>query len=83
MAYMMLIIEKPGDRVARGEDEGRALYDQMLRVGADLSSGGLLTMSQALKSDASGARITKQGESFAVRDDPIAEARELVGGYFC
>lgn len=55
----------------------------MLRVGADLSSGGLLTMSQALKSDASGARITKQGESFAVRDDPIAEARELVGGYFC
>lgn len=22
MAYMMLIIEKPGDRVTRGEDEG-------------------------------------------------------------
>lgn len=82
MAYMLLIVEKPGDRAARSEDEGRALYERMLRFSADLSSRGLLTMSQALKSDASGARVTKQGESFSVRDGPFAEAREIVGGFF-
>ena len=54
----------------------------MLRFSADLKTRGLLTMSQALKSDARGTRITRRGEAFTGRDDPFAEAREIVGGFF-
>ena len=82
MSYMLLILEKPGDRAAREEAEGCDLYAQMLRFSADLKARGLLTMSQALTSDARGTRITRQGEAFTVREDPFTEAREIVGGFF-
>ena len=82
MRYMLLILEKPGDRAAREEAEGRDLYAQMLRFSADLKTGGLLTMSRALKSDARGTRITRRGEAFTVRGGPFTEAREIVGGFF-
>lgn len=82
MAYMLLIIEKPGGRAARSEEEGRALYARMLSFSAELKSRGLLTMSQALKSDASGTRITKRAGAVTLRDGPFAEAREIVGGFF-
>ena len=80
MSDMLLILEKPSERAAREEAEGRDLYAQMLRFSADLKARGLLTMSQALKSDDRGTRITRRGEAFTGRDDPFAEAREIVGG---
>jgi hypothetical protein len=82
MAYMLLVMEKPGDRAARSEDEGAARYDRMLRYSADLKERGLLTMSQSLKTDATGVRVTGQGNKAVVRDGPFAEAKEMVGGFF-
>ena len=82
MAYMLLVIEKPGERAARSESEGRALYDRMLHFSADLKQRGLLTLSQALTSDATGARVSLQGGKASVRDGPFAEAKEMVGGFF-
>jgi RNA polymerase sigma-70 factor, ECF subfamily len=43
---------------------------------------GLLTVSQSLKTDAAGARVTTRGEKSIVRDGPFAEAKELIGGFF-
>ena len=82
MAYMLLVIEQPGDRAARSESEGRALYDRMLSFSADLKQRGLLTMSQALTSDATGVRVSLQGGKASVRDGPFTEAKEMVGGFF-
>jgi len=82
MSYMLLVLEKPGERAARSESEGRALYDRMLRFSADLKQRGLLTLSQALTSEASGVRISLQGGKASVRDGPFAEAKEMVGGFF-
>jgi hypothetical protein len=82
MAYMLLVVEKAGDRVARSEREGQGLYDRMLRFSADLKQRGLLTMSQSLKTDAAGARVSRQGEKSMVRDGPFAEAKEMIGGFF-
>ena len=82
MAYMVLILEKPADRAARSESEGRARFERMLSFSAELKSGGLLAMGQALKSDASGSRITKRSGAVTLRDGPFAEAREIVGGFF-
>ena len=36
MSYMLLVVEKVGDRAARVESEGRALYDRMLHFSEDL-----------------------------------------------
>jgi hypothetical protein len=81
MAYMLLVVEKVGDRAVQPESEGRTRYDRMLRFSEDLKQRGLLTMSQSLKTDADGARVTTRGEKPIVRDGPFAEAKEMIGGF--
>ena len=82
MAYMLLVMEGPGDRDARTESEGRILYDRMLEFSADLKSRGLLTLGQSLINAKSAVRVTTQGDRTLVLDGPFAEAREVVGGIF-
>ena len=82
MSYMLLIVEPVGQRRERSEDEGRALYDSMLKFSADLKARGLLTVSQSLRSDAEAVRVqVRQGKRTLI-DGPFAEAKEMVGGYF-
>ena len=82
MSYMLLIVEPVGQRRQRTEDEGRALYDSMLKFSADLKARGLLTVSQSLRSDAEAVRVqVRQGKRTLI-DGPFAEAKEMVGGYF-
>jgi hypothetical protein len=80
MSYMLLIIEPVGQRQQRTEDEGRNLYDRMLRYADDLKERGLLLAAQSLKTEA--ARLQVREGSRALVDGPFAEAKELVGGYF-
>jgi hypothetical protein len=77
---MLLIIEPVGQRQQRTEDEGRNLYDRMLRYADDLKERGLLLAAQSLKTEA--ARLQVREGSRALVDGPFAEAKELVGGYF-
>jgi hypothetical protein len=82
MAYMLLVVERTGDRATRSEREGQGLYDRMLRFSADLKDRGLLTLSQSLKTDEAGVRVTRQGEKLTLRDGPFVEAKEMIGGFF-
>jgi hypothetical protein len=82
MAYVLLVVEKVGDRAARSPSEGAARYERMLRFSEDLRRRGLLTMSQSLKTEAGGARVSTQGQKSIVRDGPFAEAKEMIGGFF-
>jgi hypothetical protein len=82
MAYALLIVEPVGQRGTRTESEGRAVYDSMLRFGADLKARGLLTISQSLKTDASAARVHVRESQPIVIDGPFAESKEVVGGFF-
>ncbi|MGC1523583.1 MAG: YciI family protein [Steroidobacteraceae bacterium] len=82
MTYMLLVVEKAGERSARSEQEGRGVYDRMLSFSEDLERRGLLTMSQSLRSEALAARVTRRGEKPIVRDGPFAEAKETIGGFF-
>jgi hypothetical protein len=77
---MLLIIEPVGQRQQRTEDEGRNLYDRMLRYADDLKGRGLLRAAQSLKSEA--ARLQVREGRRALVDGPFAEAKEMVGGYF-
>ena len=80
MSYMLLIIEPVGQRQERTEDEGRKLYERMLRYADELKQRGLLLAAQSLKTDAS--RLQVRNGTPALVDGPFAEAKEMVGGYF-
>jgi hypothetical protein len=82
MAYMLLVVEKAGDRAARSENEGRVLYDRMVQFSAKLKERGLLTLSQSLKTEAAGVRLTRRSDETVVRDGPFAETKEMIGGFF-
>jgi hypothetical protein len=82
MAYALMILEPAGQRKSRTEEEGRALYDQMLRFGEELKQRGLLTLAHSLKSDREGARVRVQGGQPSIVDGPFAESKEMIGGFF-
>lgn len=80
LSYMLLIMEPPGQREERTEEQGRAVYQQMLDFSADLKARGLLRISQSLKSE--GSRVRVRNGKRALLDGPFSEAKELVGGFF-
>jgi hypothetical protein len=82
MAYMLLIIEPPGQRRTRTETEGRDAYARMVRFGQELQARGLLLASESLNSLSDAARVEVRGGRTRVLDGPFAEAKEMVGGFF-
>jgi hypothetical protein len=82
MSYMLLIIERPGQRQERSEAEGRALYQRMLDFSADLKARGKLKLGQSLTSQVDGTRLQVRNGKRALIDGPFAEAKEMVGGFF-
>jgi hypothetical protein len=82
MAYALLVVEPVGQRQTRSEAEGRAVYDRMVKFGENLKARGLLTISQSLVADTAGARVRSQEGRSVVVDGPLAEAKEMIGGFF-
>ncbi len=82
MEFLLLIVETRGDREARGEDEGHALYDEMVNFGDGLAARGQLLASRSLRPDKHGVRIKQDGGKPILRDGPFAEAKEMVGGFY-
>jgi hypothetical protein len=82
MAYMLLIVEDPAQRATRSDDEGKAVYERMVRFGAELKARGLLLATESLVSHDRAARVQVRGGNAQVVDGPFAEAKEMVGGFF-
>ncbi|XAH22937.1 YciI family protein [Xylophilus sp. GW821-FHT01B05] len=82
MPYMLLIHEPPAQRATRTEEEGRAVYAQMQRFGAELQARGLLRAAESLASQRDAARVQVRDGRAQVLDGPFAEAKEMVGGFF-
>jgi hypothetical protein len=82
MSYMLLIVEPAGQRASRSEEQGRALYDSMLRFADTLKQRGVLRDAQSLRSDAEGARIRVRDGKRQQLDGPFVETKEMVGGFF-
>ena len=83
MAYMLLIMEEPGQRATRTEAEGRAVFDRMVRWGNGLKERGLLEAMESLSSpDGDSARVQVRAGKPSLLDGPFAEAKEMVGGFF-
>lgn len=82
MPYLLLIHEPVGQRQARTETEGHAVYDRMLRFTDELQAEGVLLGVESLASLDSAARVRVSGGKPLVLDGPFAEAKEMVGGFF-
>ncbi len=82
MQYMLLIMEPRGQRLERSEEEGRQLYERMLRFSDALRSRGVLLGSESLQSDAKAVRVRVRDGKTTLIDGPFAEAKEMVGGYY-
>jgi hypothetical protein len=78
---MLLIVEPVGQREARGVEEGKLAYQQMLDFTDDLKQAGVLMASSSLATPA--ARLQQpKGHAARLLDGPFAEAKELIGGFF-
>jgi hypothetical protein len=82
MRFMLMIVEPRGAREARSEDEGRALYAEMVEFGQGLAARGQLIASESLRPDSHGVRVQRCDAQPTLIDGPFAEAREMVGGFY-
>jgi len=80
--YLLLIQEPVGQRQARTQAEGEAVYERMVRFAADLEARGVLRAVESLSSQDSAVRVKVSGGRAQVVDGPFAEAKEMVGGFF-
>lgn len=82
MSYMLLIVEPPNQRIERGEQAGREVYDQMVRFSADLKERGKLIAAESLTSASDAVRVQVRDGKPKLLDGPFAEAKEMIGGFF-
>ena len=82
MAYMLLVMEPPGQRETRSLPEGHEAYDSMLRFGEGLRAKGILRASDSLSPTSKGTRVQVRNGKRSMVDGPFAEAKEIVGGFF-
>ena len=82
MAYMLLIVEGPGDRRIAGRAEGERRYARMLSYAGELEERGLLVRAESLVDQDGAVRVNKRNGKAALIDGPFTEAKEMVGGFF-
>jgi hypothetical protein len=82
MAYLLLVVEQPGDRRARPVTDATSRMDQMVRWGEELTARGLLAASESLKSEHEAVRVQVREGRRSLVDGPFAEAKEMIGGFF-
>lgn len=82
MPYLLLIVEPREQRGERTPEEGRQVYERMVRFAEGLKARGVLRAVESLTSDASGVRVAVREGRSRVVDGPFTEAREMVGGFF-
>jgi hypothetical protein len=80
MGYLLLIVEPPDQREARGLVAGQEAFAQMQAFAGRLQAEGVLAGVNALQRG--GARVTKRAGRVQALDGPFAETKELIGGYF-
>lgn len=82
MSYMLLIVEPPNQRVERGEQAGREVYDQMVHFANGLKERGKLIAAEALTSASDAVRVQVRDGQPKLLDGPFAEAKEMIGGFY-
>ena len=82
MSYLLMIHEPRGQRIERGEQAGRQVYEQMVQFAASLKERGVLQAVESLVSDDRGVRVQVRNKKAQLLDGPFAETKEMLGGFF-
>ena len=82
MSYVLLIQEPVGQRQARTEAEGHAVWERMLKFAEQLRQRGVLLAAESLVSQDRSSRVKAGSGRAQVIDGPFAEAKEMIGGFF-
>lgn len=80
--YMLILHEKPSDFAGFSPDEIQRIILEYVSWKEKIEADGNLIGSEKLK-DEGGRRLTMEGGKLRVTDGPYAEAKEVIGGYFC
>jgi hypothetical protein len=81
MKYMLLIYDNAGTRELFSGPGGEALSEEIGALMAELTASGELAGGEALADPAQTRSIRPRGGAPVVTDGPLAEAKELFGGY--
>ena len=82
MAYMLMMIERVGQREERGVEGGHAVYDRMLAFAEGLERRGVLRSVESLASQDEAVQLRVRDGKRSIVDGPYAEAKEMIGGFF-
>ncbi|MET0066008.1 MAG: YciI family protein [Candidatus Thiodiazotropha sp.] len=82
MAYLLIIREPRGQRAKRSEEQGKQVYDEMLKFGEGLAKRGLLVAAESLRDDSHGVRVSLRDGKTNLMDGPFTESKEMIGGFF-
>lgn len=82
MAYLLLIREPRGQRAERTQEEGKQVYESMLKFADGLTKRGLLVAAESLREDSLGVRVSICDGKTGLVDGPFTESKEMVGGFF-
>lgn len=81
MPYMVLVLEKPGERKHWPAVDAESRYDRMMAFAAGLKARGVLVAGESLNTDDT-VRFRNDRGKVVSTDGPFAEAKEIVGGFF-
>ena len=78
----VMVLVKATESSERGELPSAEMLKAMGRFNEELADAGIMLGGDGLKPSAQGRRIAFEGPSRLVIDDPFAETKELVAGYW-
>jgi hypothetical protein len=82
MSYMLLILEPHNQRLDRGVEAGKKVYEQMQRFAEGLQKRGVLRSVESLARDTDAVRLQQQDGRLRLTDGPFTETKEMIGGFF-
>jgi hypothetical protein len=82
MSYMLLILEPRDQRLDRGVEAGKKVYEQMQHFAEGLQKKGVLRGVESLARDTSAVRVQQQDGRLRLTDGPFTESKEMIGGFF-
>jgi len=82
MRFMMLVLPKGYESAKPGTLPDPELVQKMMKYNESLQKAGVLLALDGLHPPSMGARVSFSGGKPKVTDGPVAEAKEIVGGYW-
>src|SRR3569833_2423583 len=82
MRFMMLMIPKGYETAAPGTMPSAEAVAAMMKYNQALKEAGVLITLDGLHPPSAGARVSFDGGKPVVPDGPIAESKEVLGGYW-